>query len=134
MKLIFHKYIVPFFVAFIVFVVTMMKGEAMVQEHVEWSPKLYGHFFPVLQDGANSLSVQMDLGKFLLELFIFYILFLLICRGFNIKFNRVSTIVTSVIFAFTTIYFVLMISIEFSFTKINTQFNYNTLQSMWFNN
>lgn len=40
-------------------------------ESEEWSRKLYGHFFPIMQDGATSLSIKIDLWKFTLEFLIF---------------------------------------------------------------
>lgn len=129
MKLIFHKYIVPFFMSTIVFILTLMKGKTSYQE--DWSPTVYGHFFPIFQDGPNSLSIQVDIWKFVLDIALFYGLSLLIFNSLKLKLNKIAIIILSITFAGTIAFSVLIISFHYSLTKINYFFDFSTIKSIW---
>lgn len=122
---------VPFFVATIVFIITMLEADA-IAEPEEWSRKLYGHFFPIMQDGATSLSMKIDLWKFTLEFLIFYFLFLTIFLVFKIKFKKWINVLILILFFVMLSGFITIISIDIYFAKIDYAFNYTTLKSMWF--
>lgn len=130
MKSISQTYIFPFFVSSIVFIVTMIEGDA-IADPGEWSPKLYGHFFPILQDGANSLSMEMDFWKFILDLSLFYLVFLGLFKWLKPKFNIPIFILTAILSILMTSFFIVVITIDFSFTNIEYSFDYSTIKFMW---
>lgn len=130
MKRSFLRYVIPFFVAIIVFILTLMEAKMGNQE--DWSPTMYGHFFPIFQDGPNSLSIQMDLWKFILDFALFYCLSLVVFNYFKPQIHAVVQIIISLIFVLVTTGFILIPSIDFSFTKINQSFDFTTLKSMWY--
>ncbi|WP_282628355.1 hypothetical protein [Empedobacter sedimenti] len=131
MNVFFKKYIIPFFVTSIVFILTLLKTEAADQ--VDWAPKLYGHFFPIMQDGATSLSIQVDFWKFSLDFAIFYAVFLAIFFWLKPRITKVGTIILSMIFVLVTTFFTIVISTELSVTKISNRMDFSKVQSMWIN-
>ena len=130
MKSISQTYIFSFFISSIVFVATMLEANA-ISEQGEWSPKLYGHFFPILQDGAHSLSMNMDFWKFILDLSLFYLVFLGLFNWLKPKFNKPIFILTAILSILITYLFIVVITIDFSFANIEYSFDYSTIKSMW---
>lgn len=126
----FQRFIMPLLISTIVFMLSMLEADA-VQEHGEWAPQLYGHFFPILQDGANSLSMQMDLWKFTADYALFYMAFLLLFNWLKPKFNKTCILLTTIVFLLVTSFFTRVISIDFSFANIQYAFDYATIKSMW---
>ena len=129
LKIDFSKILNVFTITGILFILTLFRGEAASQE--EWSPKLYGHFFPIFQDGVNSLSIRLDLLRFIIEFSIFLFIIGIFIYFFKLKFNKYWTLFLSVIFLLITSIFVMIISIDFNFTNMHYSFNYSTLQWMW---
>lgn len=130
MKSILETYIFPFFISSIVFIATMLEANS-ISEQGEWSPKLYGHFFPILQDGAHSLSMKMDFWKFILDLSLFYFVFFGLFKWLKPKFNKPIFILTAIVFILITSFFIVVITIDFSFANIEYSFDYSTIKSMW---
>ena len=126
----FQHYLMPLFVATIVFILSMLEADA-VQVPGEWSPQLYGHFFPILQDGAHSLSMKMDLWKFTADFALFYVIFLGLFKWLKPKFNKTIFILTAILSILITSFFIVVIAIDFSFANIEYSFDYSTIKSMW---
>ena len=130
MKVLSQNIVQTFCITGIVFLLTMLSAQAANPE--EWSRKLYGHFFPIMQDGATSLSIKIDLWKFTLEFLIFYFLFLTIFLVFKIKFKKWINVLILILFLVMLSGFITIISIDIYFAKIDYAFKYTTLESMWF--
>lgn len=119
-----------FFISTIVFIVTMLEVDA-VAEPGEWSPKLYGHFFPILQDGTNSLSMKIDMSKFMIDLVFFNVFFGCIFKWLKPKLSKNIIKITMLSFFLITSFFIVIISINFSFTNIHYTFDHSRIKSMW---
>jgi len=124
-----RKIINVFTLTGILFILTLLSGKAANQE--EWSPKLYGHFFPIFQDGVNSLSIRLDLLRFIIEFSIFLFIIGTFINFFKLKFTKFWTLFISVIFLLIVSIFIMILSIDFNFTKMQYSFDYSTLQLMW---
>ena len=72
----FQRYIMPLFVSTIVFIKSMLKAGA-AKDNGEWSSQ-YGHFFPILHDGVNSLRWIFGNSQ---QIMFYYILFFLGSNG-----------------------------------------------------
>lgn len=131
-KSVFQRYIIPFFIACIVFISTLQIGNSTIKD--DWSPRLYGHFIPILKDGAFSLSLDIDIIHFSLELIVFYGLVYYLFHNFNWRLNAYVSWFVTVLFLLVSASFILIISIDLSLSSIEYKFDYSTMRFFWLKN